>query len=159
MATNLKDNKSKYLLFESSKELFAFDTSDIIELGAVNHIHRLPHKANTCILGIANVNGDICIILSLAKLLNIDSEDIFKEELEDTKKLILCKNANTKLAFLVDDIHHLSESEDEVSEAEEEFSEVSNISVFKVANIENEGKSYTILDLELLTNALERNYL
>ncbi len=154
-----KDNKGKYLLFESSKELLAFDTDYITELSGSKHIHRLPHKANTCILGISNISGYICLILSLSKLLNIDDEDIFNEEKSNTKKLIICKNANNKLAFLVDDIHHLSDSEDTLIQEDEEFSAISSLSVFKVASIISKGKAYTILDIELLINALERNYL
>ncbi|MFI3291487.1 MAG: chemotaxis protein CheW [Opitutales bacterium] len=153
------DNKGKYLLFESAKELLAFDIKDVIELGTTNYIHRLPHKATTCILGIANINGDLCIILNLAKLLNLDESNFFVEENLDEKKLILCKSNSAKLAFLIDDIHHLSDAEDVISDEDEEFSAISSISVFRVANITSRAKSYTILDLELLTNALERNYL
>ncbi len=157
--SSLEYRKNKYLLFEASKELFAFDINDVIELASVTYIHRLPHKADSCVLGIANINGDICIILTLSKILKLENLSFSEKKGEDINKLILCKNSTSKIAFLVDEIHCLSEDDDFVDIKDDDFEGISNVSVFTVAKIKNREKVYTILDIELLINAFERNYL
>ena len=63
------------LVFRIGREWLALPTLVVGSVAPTAPGHRLPHRANGCLLGIVNVAGTVIPMMSLGQLLGIDEQD------------------------------------------------------------------------------------
>jgi chemotaxis-related protein WspD len=65
-------DESSALIFQLGHEFLALPTSVVKEVAELRVIHRLPHRRDGPVLGIANIRGELLVCVSLGKLLDVD---------------------------------------------------------------------------------------
>jgi chemotaxis-related protein WspD len=63
------------LSFRIGREWLALPSQAIDSIAPLASLHRLPHRDNGVLLGVANIEGRLAPVLSLAELLGIDEND------------------------------------------------------------------------------------
>jgi chemotaxis-related protein WspD len=63
------------LVFRIGAEWLALDTQRAVELVEPRSIHRVPHRTDRLLLGLANIRGELLLCISLHELLQIDAPD------------------------------------------------------------------------------------
>ena len=63
--------KTPYFLFKCGGENLALEMRAVSEVARDRFIHRIPHKGDGVISGLANINGELVIAVDIAKLLGI----------------------------------------------------------------------------------------
>ncbi len=70
-STTVTDNVS-LLLFRIGQEWLAIEACCVVEIIPPRPIHRVPHRTNGMLLGLANVRGELQLCASLAEVLGIE---------------------------------------------------------------------------------------
>jgi len=86
------------VIFRLASEWFALPTLLLDEIVGPRPIHRLPHRRNTHLLGIANIRGDLVICGSLAEMLTGGRTDPSKA------RLIVLHDGDVRIALPVDEV-------------------------------------------------------
>ena len=60
------------LVFRIGAEWLALDTRAVVEVVELRPIHRVPHRTDRLLLGLANIRGELHLCISLRELLGID---------------------------------------------------------------------------------------
>ena len=60
------------LLFRVGPEWLAIDTQAVVEVVEPRPIHRVPHRTDRLLLGLANIRGELHLCISLRELLGIE---------------------------------------------------------------------------------------
>ena len=63
--------KTPYFLFKCGGENLALEMRAVSEVARDRFIHRIPHKGDGVISGLANINGELVIAVDIARLLGI----------------------------------------------------------------------------------------
>jgi chemotaxis-related protein WspD len=60
------------IIFRIGAEWLAFDTHAVVEVVELRPIHRVPHRTDRLLLGLANIRGELLLCVSLRELLGIE---------------------------------------------------------------------------------------
>jgi chemotaxis-related protein WspD len=60
------------LIFRIGAEWLAFDTRSVVEVVELRPMHRVPHRTDRLLLGLANIRGELHLCVSLRELLGIE---------------------------------------------------------------------------------------
>jgi chemotaxis-related protein WspD len=60
------------IVFRIGAEWLAFDTHAVVEVVEMRPIHRVPHRTDKLLLGLANIRGELLLCVSLRELLGIE---------------------------------------------------------------------------------------
>jgi chemotaxis-related protein WspD len=63
------------ILFRIGAEWLAFDTHAVVEVVELRPIHRVPHRTDRLLLGLANIRGELHLCVSLRELLGIEENN------------------------------------------------------------------------------------
>jgi chemotaxis-related protein WspD len=63
------------IVFRVGGEWLAFDVRSMVEVAAPRRFHRVPHRRDRVLLGIANIRGELQLCLSLRDLLGITTDE------------------------------------------------------------------------------------
>ncbi len=88
-----------FLVFKCSNKAFAIDPTCVGEITSVSSIHRIPHRVGDAIDGIANINGELVLVVNIYSALRFE-RTVFKED----AMMVLCKSGGEKFAFKADEI-------------------------------------------------------
>jgi chemotaxis-related protein WspD len=90
------------VLFRIANEWLALPTSVFQEIAESRAIHSLPHRRNSCLLGLANVRGELLLCISLLHFLR--SQPVPKESFVYTR-LLVAQSGEGRFLFPVDEVH------------------------------------------------------
>lgn len=62
------------LVFRLSDEWLAIPVDALVEVAPPHPIHRVPHRTNRFLLGLANIRGELQLCVSLRELLGVEGE-------------------------------------------------------------------------------------
>ena len=62
-------------MFRVGAEWLAFDARSIVEVVEPRPIHRVPHRTDRILLGLANIRGELYLCVSLRELLDLEVVD------------------------------------------------------------------------------------
>jgi chemotaxis-related protein WspD len=103
-STSRADDRSgtrSVTVFRAGNESFAIATSRCVEAVNSRKIHRLPHRGH-CVLGLANIHGELILCLSFAGLLNLDRSA--RPVTAETGKLLVTEWREGPVALAVDEM-------------------------------------------------------
>ena len=63
------------LIFRIGKEWLGINVHNIAGITSVSNVHKVPHRTNKILLGLANVGGELEICISLSALLGLHVDD------------------------------------------------------------------------------------
>lgn len=66
------DEARSLLVFRVGAEWLSLDIGSVIEVAQPRRIHRVPHRTDRLLLGLANIRGELQLCISLRELLGID---------------------------------------------------------------------------------------
>ncbi len=99
------------LIFRIAEEWLALEVNAIVEVAATRPVHRVPHRRNRALSGIANFRGELHLCVSLRALLKIDpstgsspSADGTVPAGESSARMIVCQRAGQCWAFAADEV-------------------------------------------------------
>jgi chemotaxis-related protein WspD len=97
------------LLFRIGPEWLALDTHMVVEVVEPRSIHRVPHRTDRLLLGLANIRGELHLCISLRGLLGIDSTtpDAAPESAssaEPRPRLLVTEHGQSRWVFPVDEV-------------------------------------------------------
>jgi len=104
------------IIFRVGEEWLAINVDTVVEVAPPRTIHRVPHRSDRLLLGIANIRGELPLCVSLRELLAIaDTPD--QTSLADTPphaaetptaspatRLLVCQHVGRRWAFVVDQV-------------------------------------------------------
>jgi chemotaxis-related protein WspD len=95
------------LIFRIEQEWLALPSVLFAEVIEQAKIHRLPHRPNPALLGVANVHGEVRLCVNLRALLGINSEDTLKNETPQRlpRRMLVVDKEGERWVFPVDEIH------------------------------------------------------
>lgn len=93
-------------VFKCGGQPFAIDMNHISELAPMRMIHKLPHRRDAIVRGLANINGELILTIDILKLFGISSE-LFSDEY-----IVVCKNGDEKFAFTASSLKGLATVEE-----------------------------------------------
>jgi chemotaxis-related protein WspD len=104
------------IVFRIGDEWLAFDTHCVAEVVDMRPIHRVPHRSDKLLLGLANIRGELHLCISLRELLEIDesSEDQNAKSASSSsikKRLIVVEQDRSRWAFPVDEVDGVDRTE------------------------------------------------
>jgi chemotaxis-related protein WspD len=152
----LEETRS-FLVFRVGDEWLALDVHCVVEVVEPRRIHRVPHRTDRRLQGVANVRGELHLCISLHELLGIESDTATEPALPaaSNPRLVVAQLSQHRWAFSVDEvdgIHRVTRSDLEnlphtVEKSGKYFSE----SLFPL-----KGVSVAVLSEMRLIPALER---
>ena len=98
-----KSKDSSHLIFRLGVEWLCIAVDALDEVVELRAIHRIPHRTNPALLGVANVRGELVVCVSLARLLGIDPDP---SEVSHTRRFLILRSASGCLAVPVDEAQH-----------------------------------------------------
>jgi chemotaxis-related protein WspD len=97
------------IVFRIGDEWLAFDTRSVAEVVDMRPIHRVPHRSDRLLLGLANIRGELHLCVSLRELLEIEEtcEDPNADSASSTmtkERLIVVEQDRIRWVFPVDEV-------------------------------------------------------
>ena len=83
----------RVFLFSMCGRLFALPSKSVSAVVSMRMIHRIPHRRDEALLGLANINGDLVPSFDLAKLFAVSESDGRR------KCIIVCSEGGDRFAF------------------------------------------------------------
>jgi chemotaxis-related protein WspD len=97
------------LVFRIGPEWLALEASSVIEVISPRRIHRVPHRTNRLLLGLANIRGELQLCISLHELLGIEAP--LTGEMPETDppagpkpRMIVAEHEQNRWVFPVDEV-------------------------------------------------------
>jgi len=136
--------KKKYLIFKLGKEEYGLDIQKITTINEMEtNITRVP-KTPPYLKGVINLRGEIIPVIDMRQLFMLPQADFTEET-----RIVIVKNEELILGFIVDSVDDVVEFEDESIESLAGFGgSISNEYILGVGKIGN--RIVTLLNLEKL---------
>jgi chemotaxis-related protein WspD len=104
-----------FLVFRIGDEWLALPTAVFKRIVQVRPIHTLPHRQHRAVLGVVNVQGELLVCLSLARLLGFEPDSVPTEARarHDLPRLLVVSRDEEHAVFPVDQVdgvHRLASS-------------------------------------------------
>ncbi|MGE4321857.1 MAG: chemotaxis protein CheW [Sphingobium sp.] len=96
-------NDRSALVFRIGSEWFAIAIAMLDEVIDLRAIHRLPHRNNPVVLGVANVRGELVVCVSLDRLLGLPADAALGAR---TRRLLVLRSDSGRFAVPVDEVQH-----------------------------------------------------
>lgn len=142
----------KILHFSMAKTDFAIRLSDVNEVVKLTEFRKIP-RVPYYVEGVLHLRGELIIIISLRKLLNISGEQNPKS------KVIIFTLGDRKIGFIVDDVYRIIQKrEDEILPAPPVILRGPAPDCI-VGVIEEKEKNYLLLDLKKSLSTMEEERL
>ena len=87
------ESGGRVFLFSIGGRLFALPSKSVSAVVSIRMIHRIPHRRDATLLGLANINGDLVPSFDLAKLFSVPAPE------ERRRCIIVCSGGGGKFAF------------------------------------------------------------
>lgn len=87
------ESGGRVFLFSIGGRLFALPSKSVSAVVSIRMIHRIPHRRDAALLGLANINGDLVPSFDLAKLFSVPAPE------ERRRCIIVCSDGGGKFAF------------------------------------------------------------
>lgn len=96
------------LVFRLGDEWLSLPTAIFREVSAMRPVHRIPHRTNQIVCGLANVRGELLVYISLGRLLGIKKGkryalDSIKGSFSE--RLLVIENESQRFVFPVSEIY------------------------------------------------------
>jgi len=93
------------IIFRVEKEWLAFKTIYLQETTSIRPVHRVPFRTNNVFMGVANINGELLLCISLARLLEYapDEEKVQQDQRIYRRMIVINKNGE-RYVFPVDEV-------------------------------------------------------
>ena len=72
--TTTASEELSVVVFRIGAEWLGFDTHSVVEVVEPRPIHRVPHRTDRLLLGLANIRGELLLCVSLRELLGIEED-------------------------------------------------------------------------------------
>jgi chemotaxis-related protein WspD len=97
------------LLFRIGPEWLALDARTVVEVVEPRTIHRVPHRTDRLLLGLANIRGELHLCISLRGLLGIDSTapdatPEFASSATPRQRLLVAEHGQDRWVFPLDEV-------------------------------------------------------
>lgn len=94
------------VVFQVADEWLAVGTAALQEVAEMRPVHFVPHRSNRIFRGLANINGELLLAVSLADLLGVaESAASTSAAADATARLLVLNAAGTRFVMTADDIH------------------------------------------------------
>jgi chemotaxis-related protein WspD len=81
------------VIFRLGNELLALPTNVFVEVAESRKVHKIPHRSNSILMGMVNVNGQLQLCIALHKLLQIELDPMCSTgPLHPLRMLLIQKN-------------------------------------------------------------------
>jgi len=103
------DETRSLLVFRVGGEWLALDARWVIEVVEPRRIHRVPHRTDRLLLGLANIRGELHLCISLRELLGIesaegDSPPETASPAGSNQRLLVAEHDQNRWVFPVDEV-------------------------------------------------------
>lgn len=145
------------LVFRLEREWLALPTGALDEVTSVRAIHRLPHRLDEAVLGVANVRGSLTVCLSLTRLLGLEA--VSTNELRErtgAPRMLLIGGVGRSVVLPVDEVDGIHSVRVEAIGALPATVEGSTLK-YSRGVVRCGTRSVGVLDDTLLMQALERS--
>ena len=104
-AAKAKERRSA-VLFRLGAEWFALPTIAVDEVAELRGIHSLPHRRGGMLLGLVNVQGELIVCVSLARVLGLENAvaSTAGEQGPRRARLLVVRSEGGRIAFPVDEV-------------------------------------------------------
>jgi chemotaxis-related protein WspD len=97
------------IIFRIGAEWLALETQSVVEVVEIRPIHRVPHRSNRLLLGLANIRGELHLCVSLRELLEIEDacKDLHSPSASSPigqERLLVIEHNHNRWAFPVDEV-------------------------------------------------------
>lgn len=96
----------RMMVFRLGAEWFGLSLEPVREVLKPTDIHRLPHRPDPAVLGVANIKGDLTVVVSLAELLGVSHAGERRDKAVGSvfPRLVVVGERGRGLAFPVDEV-------------------------------------------------------
>ncbi|MCX8110076.1 MAG: chemotaxis protein CheW [Syntrophorhabdaceae bacterium] len=102
--TEIKDYLS-VIIFRVEQEWLAFKTIYLQETTNMRPVHRVPFRTNNVFMGVSNINGELLLCVSLARLLEYTpDEEKARQDEKIYKRMIVINKKGERYVFPVDEV-------------------------------------------------------
>lgn len=91
------------LVFRVGSEWLAIEAGIVVEVVEPRPIHRIPHRTNRLLLGLANIRGELHLCASLRDLLDV-SESEAAAPAQTRQRLLVIEQGHDRWVFPVDEV-------------------------------------------------------
>ncbi|SFP63095.1 chemotaxis-related protein WspD [Ectopseudomonas composti] len=138
------------LIFRLGEQWLAIATRCLAEVMPMSPIHVLPHRKSRGLLGVTNVRGTLVACLSLAELLDLDTQqDARRSERRVIPRMLILESGSGPLVTPVDEVSGIQRIPvARISSAKHDDKRA--ISRFTAGVLQSQEQSITLLDDEQL---------
>jgi chemotaxis-related protein WspD len=148
------------VVFRIGAEWLAFETRGVAEVVEMRPIHRVPHRSDRLLLGLANIRGELLLCVSLRELLRI--EEACEEQHDDPashiaakKRLLVVERKGNRWVFPVDEVDGVDRTDARSLEVLPRTVDKSD-SFYSQAIFSHKDGKVGMLSLERIFEALEK---
>jgi chemotaxis-related protein WspD len=101
-----RGERQSAVLFRLGAEWFALPTIVVDEVAELRRVHTLPHRRGGMLLGLVNVQGELIVCVSLAKMLGLEDSlaSIGGQDAAQPRRLLVVRSETGRIAFPVDEV-------------------------------------------------------
>jgi chemotaxis-related protein WspD len=146
------------LVFRVASEWLALAISVVTEVANLVPIHRLPHRQNRIVLGLASVRGELLVSVSLGQLIGVGPAPAPSRERRGVvhQRLLVIRREDVRAVCPVDEVHGLHRFHPR--ELKEVPTTVTNAAVtYSTGVLTCDSHSVGLLDDQLLFYTLKRS--
>ena len=94
------------ILFRIGAEWFALPTSVVDEVAELRGVHTLPHRRGGMLLGLVNVQGELIVCVSLARMLGLEDAfgSVIVRDAKQPGRLLIVRSEAGRIAFPVAEV-------------------------------------------------------
>ncbi|MEI6420757.1 MAG: chemotaxis protein CheW [Lentisphaerota bacterium] len=142
------------VIFRIAKEHLALRSAICREIVNIRKIHKIPHRSNEVLLGMANVRGELQLCFSIKALIGNTDVDETVNAKESTAKMLVVQKSGKCWVFPVDQVLGVLRcDDDETQNVPATVSKAAGTFTKKV--LLHEGREIGLLDDELLLYTLQ----
>ena len=143
------------VIFRIAGEHLALRSEICREIVNIRKIHRIPHRSNDVLLGMANIRGELQLCFSIKALIGSGERGETPDPLDSDKKMLVVQKSGKCWVFPVDQVLGVLRCDD--SETQNVPVTVSKASgTFTRKILLHEGREIGLLDDEQLVCSLQR---
>ena len=84
----------RLLVFQVGGELMALEAVEVNQVTKATPVHRIPHRSNTIIRGLCNLDGELMLCADLARLLELADNGVDKRSKKQSRMIVLGDEQN-----------------------------------------------------------------
>ncbi len=157
--TNSSSNQISLLIFRICNEWFGIQTESLREVMNLCPIHSIQHHHCSFVEGIANIRGELVIVIALDRLFSVETTIKNEENISNIEKnrIIVVNSPRGPIAFCVDNISKICSYDADAIKPVPDTVKIDQLN-YTLGIIKESEYSVTCLNVDVFLNSINNSF-